>query len=159
MTSDEKRAELREKIEAGEQRQEERALADRAREAADTATDFVKAHPLATIGGAIAIGLAIGAMTKPGRRVARRGGVLATLFADAAIAYGMHAIDRAGDLAREGQDRLEDLGDSVAAGARSARRDTAYLAGKAADRTSSAARTASRKAGRTVRNLRSRISH
>ena len=159
MTSDEKRAELREKIEAGEQRHEERALADRAKDAAQTATDFVKEHPFATIGGAIAIGLAIGAMTKPGRRVARRGGVLASLFADAALAYGISAIDRAGDLARDGQDRLEDLGDNLAASARSARRDTAYAAGKAADRTGVIARSASRKAGRTVRNMKSRIAH
>lgn len=159
MSTDEKRAELREKIEAGEKRNEERALADRARDAAESATEFVKAHPFATLGGAIAIGLAIGAMTRPGRRVARRGGVLATLFADAALAYGMQAIDRAGDLARDGQDKLEDLGESMAAGARSARRDTAYFADKAADRTGVAARSASRKAGRTVRNLRSRITH
>ena len=159
MTADEKRAELREKIEAGEKRHEERALADRAKDAAETATDFVKQHPFATLGGAIAVGLIIGAMTKPGRRVARRGGVLASLAADAALAYGMHAIDRAGDLARDGQDKLEDFGDSVVSTARSARRDTAYMAGKAADRTSSAAKTASRRASRTMRNLRSRITH
>lgn len=157
MTTEEKRAELREKIEAGEKRNDERAFADRAKEAAETATNFAKEHPFAVIGGAIAIGLAIGAMTKPGRRAARRGGFLASLAAEAALAYGMHAIDRAGDVARSGQDRLEDFGDSVASSARTARRETSYLAGKASDRTTTIARTASRKAGRSVRNLRSRI--
>lgn len=159
MTSDEKRAELREKIEAGEQRNEERAFADRAKDAAETATNFAKEHPVAVIGGAIAVGLLIGAMTKPGRRVARRGGVLASLATEAALAYGMHAIDRAGDIAREGQDKLEDFGDSVASSTRSARREASYIAGKTADRTTTVAGTASRKAGRSVRNLRSRITH
>ena len=159
MTTDEKRAELRDKIEAGEKRHEERALSDRAKDAATTATEFVKEHPLATLGGAVVLGLAIGAMTRPGRRVARRGGVLAGLAADAAIAYGLSAFDRAGDLARNGQDRLEDIGSSVAAGARGARRDSAYAASKAADRAGTMARTAKRRAGRTVRDLKSRITH
>ena len=58
MTTEEKREELREKIEAGQKRLEERSLSDTAREAAESATEFVKRHPLATLGGAVAIGLA-----------------------------------------------------------------------------------------------------
>ncbi|WFL76982.1 hypothetical protein P7228_13430 [Altererythrobacter arenosus] len=158
MTSDAKREQLREKIEAGERRNEERSLADAAREAADSATNFVKQHPLATLGGAVVVGLAIGAMTKPGRRLTKRGGVLAGLIADAAIAYGISMIDKAGDVARDGQDRLEDLGDVLSDKARSARRDANYLAGSASDRTRSLARGASRKASRAVRDLKGRVS-
>lgn len=159
MTTEEKRAELREKIEAGEKRNAERTFADTAREAADNATTFVKKHPLAALGGAVVIGLAIGAMTKPGRRLTKRGGVLAGLAADAALAYGMTMIDRAGDLARDGQDRLEDFGDSLSDTARHAKREASYLAGTTSDKTRSAARGVARKAGRAARDLRARVNH
>ena len=65
-----KRDELRMKIEASERRIAERTLADQAREAAEAALDYTKANPLKVVGGAIAVGLLIGLMTKPGRRVA-----------------------------------------------------------------------------------------
>lgn len=159
MTTEEKREELREKIEAGQKRLEERSLSDTAREAAESATEFVKRHPLATLGGAVAIGLAIGAMTKPGRRLTRRGGALASLAADAAFAYALSAIDSAGELAREGQDALEDFGGTVTDKARAARREASYLAGTASDKTRSLSRRASRKAGRTMRDLRDTITH
>lgn len=159
MTSDQKREQLREKIEAGEKRNEERSLADAAREAADTATTFAKEHPIAVVGGAVVVGLAIGAMTKPGRQLTKRGGVLAGLLTDAVIAYGISIMDKAGEVARDGQDRLEDLGDALGDTARSARREANYITGKAADRTRSAARGASRKAGRAMRGLKDRVTH
>lgn len=159
MASEARREALKEKIEAGRQRIAERDYAQSARDAAGAATNFVKEHPLATLGGAIAIGLAIGAMTKRGRRLGRRGGVVAGLLADAAIAYGVSMIDRAGDAAREGQDRLEDLGDALSDSARTARREASHLAGTASDKTRSAARRTTRKAGRAIRDLRSRATH
>jgi len=159
MTTDEKRDALREKIEAAEQRHEERSLQIAAKDAAKNATEFVKKHPLATVGGAIFVGLAIGAMTKPGRRLTKRTGVLAALVTDAAITYGIQAIDKASDVARDGQDKLEDLNDSVSDKARTAKREAAHLAGTAADRTRTVTRTATRKAGRTVRGMRDRIAH
>jgi len=65
------RDELRAKIEASERRIAERTLADQAQEAAGAATEYVKKNPLTVLGGAIAVGLAIGLMTQPGRRAAR----------------------------------------------------------------------------------------
>ncbi|MBU2033289.1 MAG: hypothetical protein KKH37_05910, partial [Alphaproteobacteria bacterium] len=96
LTDEDKRARLREKIGAAEQRNEERSVGDIAREAADTVTDFAKRHPLATVAGAIGLGLAIGAMTRPGRRLTRRTGALAAMAADTAMSYGLNAFDRAG---------------------------------------------------------------
>ncbi len=161
MTSEEKRAALADKIEAGEKRNEERTLAESARNAAGSAADFVKQHPIATVSGAVVAGLAIGAMTRPGRRtakkVAKRGGVLATLASEAVLAFGIKLIDQATDTARAGQDRLEDLGDSLTTSAQSAKREAGYRIGKASDATSAAGRTASRKAGRVVRGLRERL--
>ena len=159
MTSDEKRDALREKIEAAEQRHEDRSLQVAVKDAAENAKVFVKKHPLTTVGGAIFVGLAIGAMTKPGRRLTKRTGVLAALVTDAAITYGIQAIDKASDVARESQDRLEYLGDSVSDKARTAKREATHLAGTAADRTRTVTRTATRKAGRTVRDMRNRIVH
>lgn len=163
LTDAEKREELREKIEAAEVRNEERGLAEMAREAAETATDFAKKHPLATVAGAVGVGLLIGAMTRPGRRLTRRGGALAAIAADAALAYGLEAFDRIGTAtsaaARAGADGLEDLGDSVGSAARSFRRDAAYRADVAGDTVRATSRRAGRKASRSLRNLRSRLPH
>lgn len=71
-TKDEKRDALRQKIEASERRIAERTFADQAREAADAALDYTKANPLKVVGGAVALGVLIGLMTSPGRRVASR---------------------------------------------------------------------------------------
>lgn len=135
--SEDKREALRQKIAAGRQRLAERDLVETAREAGEQAVSFVKKHPLATLGGAVALGLIIGAMTKPGRRLTRRGGVLAALATDAALAYGMKLIDQASDAARAGREHLGELGQS---------------AGETAAETG-------RKAGQVVQNLRDRIVH
>ncbi len=65
-----KRDELRVKIEASERRIAERTLAEQAQEAAKAATDYTRANPLKVIGGAVVVGIAIGLLTSPGRRVA-----------------------------------------------------------------------------------------
>ena len=124
MSSDpsEKRDELRAKIEASERRLAERTIADDAKEAAGAATTYVKENPMIVLGGAIAAGLVIGMMTKPGRRAAgkaasgaagaasgaakgaaksagkavkSRGASFAALLADALVAYGVKMIDKA----------------------------------------------------------------
>ena len=74
LSDQEKRDQLRGRIQAGEQRLEERNFADQARDAADTAVAFVKKHPVATVAGAVTIGLAIGAiLISESRKVARGG--------------------------------------------------------------------------------------
>ncbi|MEO1731553.1 MAG: hypothetical protein AAFR64_12545 [Pseudomonadota bacterium] len=185
-TAADQRDELRAKIEARERRIAERTLADEARDAAGAATEYVKAHPLTVVGGAIALGLAIGLMTKPGRRAAasaatgtasavsgaataaadsvgsaakKRGSAIATLFADAAVAYGIKLIDDAMERARAGQDAMEDLGDAAAAKARSAKRDAEHAAGTAADKTRAMGQRTRRKAARAVRDLKDRVTN
>lgn len=71
-SADDQRDGLRARIEAAERRNAERTLAEQAREAADTAVEYTRAHPLTVIGGALALGLAIGLMTRPGRDAARK---------------------------------------------------------------------------------------
>lgn len=159
ITDQDKREQLREKIEASERRNEERSFADQARDAADEAIEFTKKHPLAVVGGAIAIGLAIGAMTRPGRRLGRRGGAFAAMAADAALAYGARFMDGAANAAEYAGDRFEDLGDSAATGARGLRRDAAYRLDVAGDAIRSKSRKAGRKGSRLARGVRTRLAH
>lgn len=154
-----KREQLRARIEAGEARNEERTLADQAKEAADSALEFTKKHPLAVVGGVLVTGLAIGAMTRRGRNLGRRGGVLAGLAADAALAYGARMIDGVVDGAQYAGDRFEDFGDSAATTARGLRRDAAYKLDVAGDSLRASGRKASRKGSRAYRALRTRITH
>ena len=182
--ADEKRDQLRAKIEASERRIAERTLAEQAKEAAEAATDYVKANPLKVVGGAVVVGLLVGAMTAPGRRVAKRaatgaastvGGAatgaakkvsnvaknrssaFGSLIADAVVAYGVKLIDDMMDTARAGQDAIEDMGDSATAKARELRRDAAYMAGSAADKSRTATRRTRRRAERAVRDLTERV--
>lgn len=159
LSDEQKREQLRSRIEAGEQRNAERSLADQARDAADTALEFTRKHPLAVVGGVLVAGLAIGAMTRRGRGIGRRGGVLAGLAADAAFAYGARLIDGILDGAQYAGDRIEDLGDSASTAARGLRRDAAYKLDVAGDALRSSGRKAGRKGSRAYRALRSRITH
>lgn len=179
-----KRDELRAKIEASERRIAERTLADQAREAAESAMDFTRKHPLTVLGGAVGIGLLIGLSTKPGRRAARsaatgtvnavnkaakgtanvaknasvkQAGRFGTLLADAIVAYGIKLIDDAMGTARAGQDALEDLGDSAGDTARKLRRDAGYFVGNATDKGRKVTRRTRRRAERAVRDIKDRV--
>lgn len=150
LTDEEKRQQLRARIEAGERRNEERSLADQARDVADSAIEFAKKHPVATVAGAVVVGLAIGAMTRRGRELGRRGGSLASYAADAAIAYGLSMIEGAGD-------RFEDLSDAAGTQARRIKRDAGYRLDSMGDTVRSSSRRASRKSSRAYRDLRARL--
>ena len=150
LSDEQKREQLRARIEAGEKRNVERSFADQAKEAADSAVDFAKKHPIATVAGAVAIGLAIGAMTSRGRQLGRRGGSLAAYAADAALAYGLSMVEGAGD-------KFEDYSDAAGTQARRLKRDAGYRADALGDVLRSSGRKASRKSSRTVRDLKARV--
>ena len=150
LSDEQKREQLRARIEAGERRNEERSFADQAKDVADSAVDFAKKHPIATVAGAVAIGLAIGAMTRRGRQLGRRGGSLAAYAADAAIAYGLGLIEGAGD-------KFEDYTDAAGTQARKMKRDAGYRVDVIGDALRSTGRKASRKSSRTARDLKARI--
>ena len=160
MTTDEKREELRERIEAGEERNAKRSeLAERAIEARDQAVGFAKQHPIAVVAGGVALGLLVGALTPKGRLLGKRAGKWAAMLAEVGAVYAADMIAKAGDAAVAGKDRLEDLGDSAAAVARTVTRDVGYKAGTAADTARSIGKRVSRKTGRTMRDLKDRVSH
>lgn len=154
---------LRARIEAAQARNTERNLADSAREAAETAKDFVREHPLATVAGVAALGLAIGAMTKRGRRAGRAAGTGAGRWlgyaAEMGLAYAASAMNNASEAAQKGQDRLEDLSDTVADSARGLRRQTAHKTGDAQDAARRVTREIGKQASRAVRDFKGRSRH
>lgn len=152
LTDQEKRDQLRARIEAGEQRNEERSLMDQAKDVADNAVDFAKRHPVATIAGAITIGLVIGAMTRRGRDLGRRGGAFAAYAADTALAYGLSMLEGAGD-------KIEDFGDAAGTQARRLKRDTGYRLDSMGDKLHSSKRRVGRKSSRAYRDLRARLTN
>ncbi len=152
LSDQEKRDQLRARIEAGEKRHEERSFMDQAKDVADSAVDFAKKHPVATIAGAITIGLAIGALTRRGRDLGRRSGSFAAYAADAAIAYGLSILEGAGD-------KIEDFGDAAGTQARRLKRDTGYRLDSMGDALRSNKRRAERKSSRAYRDLRARLTN
>ena len=185
-TPEEKRDALRAKIEASERRISERTMSDQAKDAAITAKDYTREHPLTVIGGALAFGLVIGLLTRPGRRMVRDAAIgtaglvgvsssetkaeakdagrttkrkasrLGDIVTDALAVYSAKLIDGASEGARASQDALEDFGDNAAAKARKLRREADYFAGTKADDARILTRRARRRAGRTVRDIKGR---
>jgi hypothetical protein len=172
---------LRARIEAAERRNAEKTLGDQARAAADAAIDYTRANPLTVIGGAVAFGLVIGLLTRPGRRVAGRalnsaggaisgaassatsgvknitargGSRLGMLIGEAAVAYAMTVIDDVLDAAREGKDRAGDLGEAAGAQAKKLSASASDAAGSAADSTRTLARKTRDAALGVVRDIR-----
>jgi ElaB/YqjD/DUF883 family membrane-anchored ribosome-binding protein len=96
-TPEEKRDALRMKIEASERRIAERTFADQAKEAADGALEYTRQNPLTVAGGALALGLMIGLMTKPGRRVATNAATGAAAAIGAAATRTRRAAEDLGD--------------------------------------------------------------
>jgi len=107
---------LEKKIEQRRARLERRRLAQRASEGGRKTLEFAREHPVATLAGALALGLAAGAMTAPGRRAGRaagkavarkaskHAGILARILREAAIAYGVAALERQLEARRHGDD-------------------------------------------------------
>lgn len=178
--TDGKRDTLRARIEAAERRNAERNLADNARAAATAAIDYTRAHPLTVIGGALAAGLVIGLLTRPGRQVAHRmvtsatgavsgaassassgakgvaargGSRLGLMLGEAAVAYAMKLIDEALETARTGQDRAEEFGDAAGEKARKLTAGAAQAAGVAAENSRSLARQTRNSAARVVNEI------
>jgi len=164
MADNQKREELKNRIEAGQQRHANRTVGDYAREARDTATAFVKDHPVATVVGGLAIGVIIASMVPgPGRRMrkqaTRRGSALAAMAAEIGLAYGASLIDGLGTAARAGGDRLEDLGDVIGDSAHDLRRKASLQGSAASEGARRLTREVGKKTGRKVRDLRARMAH
>ncbi|MGY6551800.1 MAG: hypothetical protein ACXIT4_07875 [Erythrobacter sp.] len=125
-----KRDALRARIEANERRIAERTLADDARDAAKAAADYTRANPGKVVAGALAVGIVVGLMTAPGRRLvanaassvtgkkakpaAETGGRFGALFANAFVAQGLKLLDDVLEEANTGKEHLDELADKFA---------------------------------------------
>ncbi len=164
MADNQKREELKNRIEAGQQRHANRSMSDYARDARDSATAFVKEHPVATVVGGVAVGVIVASLVPgPGRRVrkkaTRRGSALAAMAAEIGMAYGASLIDSLGNAARASGDRLEDLGDTIGDSARDLRRHASAQGSAAGEGARRLTRDVGKKTGRKVRDLRARMAH
>jgi ElaB/YqjD/DUF883 family membrane-anchored ribosome-binding protein len=176
----EQRDALRARIEVAERRNAERSLTEQAREAASTAADYTRANPLTVIGGAVAVGLLIGLLTRPGRRAAgqalhnasealseaastassgvRRvawhsGSRLGEVIGEAAMGYVLAAIEELIETARTGQERAEVLTEAAGKEARKLSASASDAAGAAADGTREIVRKAVDVAASVVREI------
>lgn len=159
---DPKRQEIKERIARAQARHEARengSLTEqagvRAIEAKDSATEFVKKHPIVAVTGALAVGVLIAGMFKGPRRAAAKGAAkggakaagLAALLSEAAMAFGSHLAESASQAGRAGAHKLDDLGDSMGDTARKLRREASYRAGGVSD----SARITSRNGSKALR--------
>lgn len=150
--SGDRREELKARIAAGQQRSDQRNFADQARNAAETATQFAKEHPVAAVVGGLAFGLLIGSMTRSGRRVGRKAGSLASTATDAAVAFGLGLLDDAGDIARQGKDALGDATERLAFNMRETKRDADHYTRSLSDQATTTSRLVGRSLSRRLRN-------
>jgi len=137
-----KRSRIRQKVAAGESRNEARSemsLTDRAGEKAIEAKDkfaaFAKEHPIATLAGGLALGILVSSLfrgsptRKAGRKLGKKAAGLAALAADLAVAYATSAMEAASEAREAGAEKLgawsEDAADYVTAA-----RDSALETGK-----------------------------
>lgn len=159
----EKREALRSKINAGERRNAERSFADQAKAAADGALNYVKANPIKAVAGVAVGALLLGALSRPGRRAGRKAAAKTSAFAaiatEAALAYGLGLLDTAGAAASKGQDKLADLGETVGDKARAWQTTAAKEGSALSDYLVDAAKRSGKRAGKTIDELRSRLSH
>lgn len=157
MSTADKRNALKAKIEAAELRNAMRSAGDSASVAAASAGEFVKRHPLATVAGVAVIGLAIGAMTKPGReagkKVSANAGEFSRYASEIGLAYISGLLDTMGDAVDTGKDALVDLSDTVSDNAGAVKRKAVFTGGSAAAAAKSFSRDAGKKAGRALRDM------
>lgn len=161
---DPKRDALRARIEASERRIAERTLLNDARDAARAAGDYARANPVKVVAGALVLGLLIGLMTTPGRRVAASaaarmtGGAakvastasgkgqskFAGLLAHALVTQGLQLLDEVIDGANAGRERVDDLTGKAIGNAQRLGHEAAETSGDLARRTRARAETAAR---------------
>ncbi|OYX65121.1 MAG: hypothetical protein B7Y88_10675 [Sphingomonadales bacterium 32-64-17] len=155
--SDDKRAALKERIEAAqgsEATRRARKLGESAKagavEAKDKFTAFAKEHPVTTVAGGVVAGVLIASLFKTPRRAAARTGAkaagLAAMGSELAMGFLAELRENAGHAGEEGKRKLADLSDSAGDTARRMRREAKYRAGSAGDD----ARIAGREVGKSI---------
>lgn len=115
--SDTKRPTLRERIEAGQARQDAREKRESG--PIDKLTSVAREHPLLVILGGLAVGVAISTLIpkSPTRRLSKNALGFLTTVAELGIAYGRQALDAAEEASEPTRDRIGDFGSALLEGA------------------------------------------
>lgn len=159
--TDAKRSQIKDKVAAGQKRNEDRGrttIVDRAGEAAieakDKFTAFAKEHPIATVAGGLAIGILVSGLFKrsPTRKLGSKAAGLAAVGAEFALAYAQQALEAANEAGRVGASKLEDLGETLGSTARTAGRAGAERAGDLGETALSVSRDAGKKLSKAIRD-------
>ncbi len=100
-TTENKQSALRTRIEKAKERLAGHQVADQARDAAGTLLDYAKRNPLVVLGGAAALGLALGRLSRGGRAASTATSLIARITTDAAIAFALTIYDKAAQRAKE----------------------------------------------------------
>jgi hypothetical protein len=136
-----KHDELRAEVEKAEARLDEpaglKSLSDRS--PPEKISDLIREHPGLAIAAGLGLGLLVSVLVPkgPGRKLLRRGGLVASAAADMALVLGRQALARAGEATEEGRERLGEIGDQV---------------GEAAHRAAAASRAAGQNVQRIARD-------
>ena len=115
--SDAKKTTLRDRVQAGQARQAERAKTQDS--TLDRLTTVAREHPMLIIAGGIAIGVALSTLIpkSPTRKLSKNAaGMLATI-AELGLAYGRQAFDSAEDASQPARERIGEFGNSLIEGA------------------------------------------
>ena len=122
-----------------------------------TVRSIVEDHPVAVIAGGLVLGVLL-ARFLPRSGISRLSGramALAAAGAELAALYGSKAVDGAGEAARDGREKLGEIGGTISESAGEARRRTLDLA----DVAIAGARAVGDSAARRVAGLASKVRH
>jgi hypothetical protein len=150
-----KHDELRAEVEKAEARLNEptglKSLSDRS--PPEKVSDLIREHPGLAIAAGLGLGLLVSVLVPkgPGRKLLRRGGLVASAAADMALVLGRQALARAGEASEEGRERLDEIGDRVG--------DAAHRAAAASRAAGKSAQRMAREASATARERGSELAH
>lgn len=106
-----KREQLRDRIEQAEARQKAREIGQRAGGAADRVTSFAREHPLLLIAGGLAVGAVVSTLIprSPTRKLSKKTIAFLASMAEFGLAYGREAMEAAEEAAQQGKAKLTEL--------------------------------------------------
>lgn len=167
--SEKKQQDIKNKINVAENRNasREKAMLDRigekAIEAKDGVARFAREHPVLTVAGALAAGVAISALFKqsPTRRLARKLGErsprassgLAAMLGQFALSQIHSALSAASTAGKAGANRLDELGDHLGHSARDLRSSAKRRAAALGDNANIARRKAEKSVNRAIKSI------
>ena len=125
--ADEKREELKQKVAAGIERNNDRGrttivdrMGERAIETKDRMTAFAKEHPITTIAGAVAVGVLVSGLVirrsssrSVPDKMSKRASKLAGIGAELAMAYAAQALAATEGAGKVGAEKIGDLGETA----------------------------------------------